>query len=195
MQAVWKGPETVLHTLNLCEKYQFTLMQQRHDVCLRHVYCTLGRYLGLDLPSIHAKILPVMKNERGRLAWDVCLNTFNVIEARRPDLVFYDFPKKWIIVFDMTCPGDARLDLAFQEKAEKYQELLLDLERLNPGFKAFVSPVVVGSLGSYTEKMRKSLAKVHPAFEGKEARIVLGKMQRSSLLGSMRIVKTHLAQK
>ena len=102
---------------------------------------------------------------------------------QRPDLVFYDFPKKWIIVFDMTCPGYARNDLAFQEKLDKYQELRLDMERLNPVYKAFVSPVVVGSLGSYTEKMRESLFKAHPVFQGKETRVVLGKMQRSALLG------------
>ena len=95
----------------------------------------------------------------------------------------------------MICPGNARIDQAFQEKLEKYQELRLDLERLNPRFKAFVSPVVVGSLASYTEKMRKNLRKAHPAFQGKEAREVLGKMQLSSLLGSMWIVKTHLTQR
>ena len=188
-----RGPETVLHILNLCQKYQFTLMQKRHDDYLRHVYCSLSRYLGIDPPSIHANILPVVENERGKLVWDVCLNTFKEMEARRPDMVFYDFHKKWIVVFDMTCPGDARLDQAFKEKLAKYQELRIDLERLNPGFKAFVSPVVLGSLGSYTEEMRKSLTKVHPAFEGTGAQIVLGKMQQSSLLGSMRIVKSHLA--
>ena len=33
-----KGAETVLHILNLCEKHQFTLMQERHDDCLRLMF-------------------------------------------------------------------------------------------------------------------------------------------------------------
>ena len=69
-------------------------MQERYDDCLRHFYCSISRYIWLDTPSVHAKILLAMENERGKLVWDVCLNTFKEMEARRPDLVFYDFPKK-----------------------------------------------------------------------------------------------------
>ena len=191
-----KEPETIEHILNRCANYSFSLFMDRHDDCLRPVYNHICQTFGLPVPHWKANVSAVAENEKCKLVWDVCLNTLTEMTARRPDVVLYDRVLKRIVVFDMSVPGFTRLSNAFTEKSVKYQKLRTDLIRLNQGWSVCICPIIMSAVGTYqNETMCKALEEAHPSFTREKSEKILIAIQRSALLGSIRIVKNHLVKR
>ena len=88
-------------------------------------------------------------------------------------------------IIDVAVPIDSRVNAKEQEKIEKYQELRLEVARLRKMKKVEVIPVVVGALGTITNRTQLWLKKI-----GVEVREEL--MQKSALLGTARILSKVL---
>ena len=76
--------------------------------------------------------------------WDCSIQTYHVIEARRPDLVLVDKKRGTFKIIDFAVPGDSRIEEKEKEKIEKYQDLRRELQKIW-NVRVKVIPLVVGS--------------------------------------------------
>ena len=75
--------------------------------------------------------------------WDCSIQTYHVIEARRPDLVLVDKKRGTCKIIDFAIPGDSRIEEKEKEKVEKYQDLRRELQKIW-NVRVKVIPLVVG---------------------------------------------------
>ena len=64
------------------------------------------------------------------MLWNVNVNCYNVIEARRPDIILIDKKERKGIIIDTAVPADVRVGEKEREKMEKYQDLKNEIGRL-----------------------------------------------------------------
>ena len=64
------------------------------------------------------------------MLWNINVNCYNVIEARRPDIILIDKKERKGIIIDTAVPADVRLGEKEREKMEKYQDLKNEIGRL-----------------------------------------------------------------
>ena len=70
----------------------------------------------------------------------------NLIEARRPDLIFIDKKEQKAIIIDIDVPADVRVEEKEKEKVENYQDLKKESRRLWKLRNVEIVPVVKGTL-------------------------------------------------
>ena len=78
------------------------------------------------------------------------------IEHRRLDIVVTDKEKRECKIIDLAVPGDQNIKVKELEEITKYQELRLQVQKLGD-VKATVIPIVVGALGTTSEKVGNHL--------------------------------------
>ena len=61
---------------------------------------------------------------------DINIQSDNLIEARRPDLIVIDKKEQKGIINDITVPTDVTVEEKEKEKVEKYQDLKKEIRRL-----------------------------------------------------------------
>ena len=71
--------------------------------------------------------------------WDFSIQTDDVVEALRPDLVVVDKKERICKIFDFAVPGDSRIK---REKIEKYQDLGRELQKIC-NVKAMIIPLAL----------------------------------------------------
>ena len=65
----------------------------------------------------------MLENENCKLLWDLTIQCYRMVEARRPDIEFVNKKKREIKILYMAMPGDGRFKDNDVEKIEKYQLL------------------------------------------------------------------------
>ena len=65
----------------------------------------------------------VLENEEYKILWDFSIQTYHVVEARRPDLAVVDRKERSCKIIDVAVPGDSKIKEKEKNKIEKYQEL------------------------------------------------------------------------
>ena len=81
-----------------------------------------------------------------------------VVSNLKPDIVVIDKTKKTAEIFELTCPGEHRIDISNKLKLEKYEHFLTDITSLKPS----VIPFEIGSnTGFISSRNRTNLKKIH----------------------------------
>ena len=88
----------------------------------------------------------VVESDDIKILWDFNIWCDRVIEARRPDIVVVDRRNRETRIMDITVPGDFRVKEKEAEKILKYQDLVMEVNRIW-NTRARVIPIVVGALG------------------------------------------------
>ena len=116
--------------------------------------------------------------------WDFSIQTDDVVEALRPDLVVVDKKERSCKIFDFAVPGDSRIEEKEKDKIEKYEDLGRELQKIW-NVKVKIIPLVVGSLGVIPKQFGNRL---------KQIGITSGKtqVQKTVLLGTARILRKVL---
>ena len=178
--------ETVEHIICACSKLAQIEYKRRHDTLARLLHWELCKKYGLPCCDKWYEHDPdsVMENHKVKLLWDFTIQTDRVIQARRPDIVLVEkeLNKTWII--DVAVPADRRIEIKELEKIEKYQDLARELKKIWKT-KVKVVPVVVGSLGSVSKRLKKYVTML-----GISNRITT--LQKSAILGTARILRKVL---
>ena len=60
-----------------------------------------------------------MENDSGKMLWDFTIQTDDVIEARRPDMVIIDKTKNECKIIVFTCPFDSRIEEREKDKIKR----------------------------------------------------------------------------
>ena len=179
--------ETVMHILSKCPKLAQTEYKKRHDKVATMVHWELCKQHSLP----HSKnwydhrAEDVLENDDVKLLWDFNIRTDRVIEARRPDIVLIDKKNKEAFVVDVAIPGDFRVKDKELEKMEKYQDLIIEVQRMWDT-KAKVIPIVIGALGAENNLTD------YLALLGVQTRKT-DSMQQTALFGSAHILKKVLS--
>ena len=62
--------------------------------------------------------------------WDFSIQTDDVVEARRPDLVVVDKKERSCKIIDFAVPGDSRIKEKEKDKIEKNRDLGRELQKI-----------------------------------------------------------------
>ena len=135
-----------------CEKLAQKEYKRRYENVAKKVHWDLCKMNGLEHTEKWYEHVPeeVVENEEVKVLWDIDVQCDNVIEARRPDIIFIDKKKRKEIVINIAVPADVQLGEKESEKVEKYQDLKGEIGRLWKLKIVEVVPVVIGALRSVT---------------------------------------------
>ena len=126
-----------------------------------------------------------MENAEIKLLWDINIQSGNLIDARRPDLIVIDKKEQKGIIIDIAVPADVRVKEKEKEKVEKYQDLKKEIKRLWKLGNVEIVPVVVGALGSVSAEFERWMGKLGITCN-------VGVIQKSVLLRTTRILRKLL---
>ena len=84
-----------------------------------------------------------------------------LLPHNRPDIVVIDKAKKECHIIDVACPGDSRIVFKEEEKIDKYRDLAIEIKALWCLKKVLIVPVIIGALGSITDRLEGYLADIH----------------------------------
>ncbi|XP_066932173.1 uncharacterized protein [Clytia hemisphaerica] len=189
-----REPESVGHILSACDKHKFSLYKNRHDEALRPVHSVLCDLFGVKAPAIRKAPPPVLENDRIKVLWDPVIVTTVDMTERRPDMVVFFKETKKIVIVEQTCPWESRLNLALWEKRNKYAMLLQDLMKQYQEWSVKQCTLVMGVMGSFEKDIYvKELSSLVINDEQMLDRL-LANVQRATILGSVRVIKNHLAE-
>ena len=123
-----------------------------------------------------------MENAEIKLLWDINIQSGNLIDARRPDLIVINKKEQKGIIIDIAVPTDVRVKEKEKEKMEKYQDLKKEIKRLWKLGNVEIVPVVVGALGSVSAEFERWMGKLGITCN-------VGVMQKSVLFRTTRILR------
>ena len=126
-----------------------------------------------------------MENAEIKLLWDINIQSGNLIDARRPDLIVINKKEQKGIIIDIAVPTDVRVKEKEKEKVEKYQYLKKEIKRLWKLGNVEIVPVVVGALGSVSAEFERWMGKLGITCN-------VGVMQKSVLFRTTRILRKLL---
>ena len=126
-----------------------------------------------------------MENAEIKLLWDINIQSGNLIDARRPDLIVINKKEQKGIIIDIAVPTDVRVKEKEKEKVEKYQDLKKEIKRLWKLGNVEIVPVVVGALGSVSAEFERWMGKLGITCN-------VGVIQKSVLLRTTRILRKLL---
>jgi len=144
--------ETVMHIAAECSTIAQTDYLERHNKVARYVHWKLLKMNGVELNKWHEHDpQKVYENESVKLLWDFNIFTDKKISARRPDIIMVLKNIGSGFIIDVNCPNDRNVRKNEIEKAVKYTELKIELERIW-GMHFQVIPLVIGALGAISTK-------------------------------------------
>ena len=126
-----------------------------------------------------------MENAEIKLLWDINIQSGNLIDTRRPDLIVINKKEQKGIIIDIAVPTDVRVKEKEKEKVEKYQDLKKEIKRLWKLGNVEIVPVVVGALGSVSAEFERWMGKLGITCN-------VGVMQKSVLFRTTRILRKLL---
>ena len=185
-----KSCETVGHLTSGCGALAQREYRRRHDKMGLRVYWELCGKYGVKRSERWFEEVPDEVRASGdgqyEIWWDKTVITTKKMEHNRPDVVVIDHRlKRWLIV-DFSVPFDANVVRKEDEKVGNYEELRVEVCRLNPGMSAIVVPIVVGSLGVVSDRLARWIKLLGIPD-------VIGGLQTTALIGTAAILKKVLS--
>ncbi|XP_068759880.1 uncharacterized protein [Montipora capricornis] len=180
-----KTYETVNHLLSECPKLAQPEYKRLHDNVAKGIHWDICKQLGMECGDKWYDHNPEPVTENEEILWDLTIQTDNRLPHDRPNIVVMDKAKKECHIIDIACPGNRRIVLKEEEKIDKYRDLAIEIKALWRLKKVLIVPVVIGALGSITDRLEAYLADIHVGLKPVT-------MQKTVLLGSARIIRRVL---
>mgnify|MGYP001794283847 CR=1 FL=1 len=74
-------------------------------------------------------------------------------------------------IIDVACSGDSRIAMKEEEKVNKYRDLGIEIKALWHMKRVTTTPVVIGALGMFRDRLEKYLEDIHVGLKGYNAEI------------------------
>ena len=140
--------QTTLHILNNCkpalDQGRYTY---RHDSIVNYIAKSLDK----TKATFYADIEGFKTETNGTIPPSI------TITAERPDIVIIDNKNKNLKVFELTVPFETNINERHNQKQEKYQHLITDIE----DFKVSIEAFEIGSRGFITTDNANRLKTIH----------------------------------
>ena len=157
-----------------------------HDWMGKTVHWDICRKKGFNVPEKWYKHKPLSctENESFKILWTFNIQTDNIIERRRPDMIIIDKTSKKAQIVDFAVPADHQIEISHQRKIESYRDLKRELQKLW-SLKISIVPIVIGALGTIPKSLEKHLNELN-------VEVNISQWQTTVLLNSGRIVRKVL---
>ena len=190
-----RGQESVKHVLSNCEslaKYDFIL---RHDSAFKCiVFPILTQYKLIDQcltwysPS---KVKPYYENEIAEFWWDTPEYQGNEEEDDtklfRPDAKLRLKQERQIFILEMTVPWINNREIKYQEKIDKYRNVLNKLKLDYPNYEANQLTFITDVLGGHSKHLRENISKI--VNDKAKIKCIIYNMQKSVLSSAAHITR------
>ena len=153
------GPESVQHILSNCSVLAKTRYVERHNVVGRKVYNAFLKAHNAQCDETNKDKL--FEDEHIKIMWDWPIRTNKTITANRPDMLYINKKHNTCTLIDFSLPWDSRVDEKYNEKVAKYIELANEIKQLWNIRTVAIQPIIIGCLGTYTNRMKKDLENLH----------------------------------
>ena len=97
----------------------------------------------------------VIETDKIKILWDMRIQTNEVIENSRTDIVVLNKISRKCVLIDIACPFDTRINEKEQNKIEIYGDLRNEIKIIWKCRKVVIVPVIVGALGIISMKFEK----------------------------------------
>ena len=180
-----EGDETVRHLSAGCSKLSKGPYKRRHDKMGVRVYWELCKKYGVGCSEKWFEEVPdtvrVSQDGEFEIWWDRPIETTVKLDHNRPDIIVINRQdNEWIIV-EFSVPWDKNVLLKEEEKVSKYIPLAKEIRKVHK-VSTKIIPIILGSLGTVTTKLKSSLKEL-----GLEK--ILGGLQTSVLIGTHNILR------
>ena len=184
--------EDIFHLLSSCPGLSASMyLPMRHDEVGKVVY---NAFIKHHFPtSLYIYPRPIWINKHIEIWWDQPVTTAPKVKNNKPDIVIWNTAEKKCFIVDICVPLEENIHAQEKSKVDIYTPLSINLSRLYPDYTYVILPIVLGSTGLITASLMKHL-KVLLESE-KEVEVVIPKLQRKALIGSMRVLKSALSKK
>ena len=184
-----KHLETVMHLASGCGELAKKQYVIRHDGMGKRVHWELCRKYGIECASKWYDHVPssICSTKDGDvdIYWDRRVETVRGCEHNRPDVVVIEkSERKWTLI-DFSVPMDLNVEKKEREKCEKYEPLASEIRKVYK-VRTEIVPVVIGALGTVPKGLAGNLKRLGVPD-------VIGCLQTSALLGTVRIIKSVLS--
>ncbi|KAK6018747.1 reverse transcriptase [Ostertagia ostertagi] len=200
--------ETAEHIVSACDYWRTGLMVNRHDEVARVIYKSLKKKYGLNSVVTNTHVPHVVEGNDVVLHWNDRILTTEYIKHDRPDIVVRDNKAKTIWIIDIAVAWYTRITEQEKKKICKYgvnsclpqntsiddyhpgSNLKADLQAQH-GMSVEVVPIVVGTCGECSANLRRYVRLLNLP---DKTEAIIERMQRCAVLGTHRIIKSHLSK-
>ena len=131
---------------------------------------------------------PVTSKDQMEIWWDQQIRTITKIEKNKPDIIIWHSNRQLYQIIEITAPLDTNLKKAYKDKQEKYTLLITNMQRVHRRYKYETVIITMGAMGAVPQSLEENLKKLN--FAQDQIKTVTERMQKSALIGTMKICKT-----
>ncbi|KAK6026014.1 hypothetical protein OSTOST_08071 [Ostertagia ostertagi] len=200
--------ETAEHIVSTCNYWRTGLMIKRHDSVAKVIYDALKKKYGLGSKVTNTHTPHIVEGDRVKIHWNDRILTTENIRHDRPDIVVKDIRNKKIWIVEIAVPWYTRMIEQETKKVRKYgmnsclpQDTEIEDYYPGPNLKADLQeqhrmtveiiPIVVGACGECTPNLRKHVRSLQLP---EDTDWIIERMQTRAILGTHRIIKSHLSK-
>ena len=114
----------------------------------------------------------------------------NKVEYNRPDIVIRNRETKVCHLVEISVPLDINISNQQVVKREKYMKLASEMQQLYRNYTFQIIPAIIGCLGAIPKSLEWNLKKL--GLEDATDKPLMKKLQKTMLLGSVKIMKTFI---
>ena len=112
--------------------------------------------------------------------------------ARQPDVTIEYKNDNKILLVDIVCPSENKVDVKHAEKLQKYQQLGFEIRERQLGYNVMIIPIVIGCLGGSMRRVTNQIGRL--TLDKKKTRAILNEMVKTVLLESESITRKVLSE-
>jgi len=154
-----QAEETIVHLLSSCPVLAVSAYLYHHNLVASVLHWHLSKIYSFPLKATSwytHKPLPVVETPNAKLLWDFSLMSTYHPPSNCPDLVLFDYQKKFILFIEVSCPADTHVLFKENEKLQKYHPLAHNFKNMYQ-MSVEVIPVVIGHSGVISSQCQSFL--------------------------------------
>ena len=184
-----KEEETNFHVIGCCSSLSSNLyVTARHDPVAQVILDQVLEQEGVE--SKKGEPESVITTVNKEIWWNMKIKTTNKVKYNRPDIMIWDKEEKTCDVVEITVPLEVNVSRRLTTKSDKYMPLLSELQQMYTNYKFSMIPVAIGSLGAVPKPLMENLEKLK--ITGKNATNTIRKIQRTAVVGTVKVMKTFM---
>ena len=177
--------ENLQHILGVCPSISTNLyLNARHNPVAEVIYYEIFESNDTEFQIKNQQNVYIFNHFE--IWWDQKITTAIPVAHNKPDIVVWNNQDKLCQIIDISVPLDMNVGKKVTEKINHYMGLVTELQRVYRQYKFSVIPIVVGCLGCIPNSLEKNIKDIGIKND------IIGRLQKTAILGSLKIVKTFL---
>ena len=182
--------ETVLHALGSCPSLSSNLYTiVRHDNVEQHIVEEIVKQENKE-STCRKRPESVTVTGNKEIWWNLPIKTTTKVEYNRPDVVIWNRETKVCHLVEISVPLDINISNQQVVKRDKYMPLVSEMQQLYRNYTFQIIPVIIGCLRAISKSLEQNLQKL--GLEDATYKPLIKKLQKTTLLGSVKIIKTFI---